>query len=86
VGAGGSLIGVSVGGGWSGTVAVELLPQATAARSATIVTRNMIVLILFLIAVLRLIISLFGAIFLYDGFRRGLVPESERPLRYTASN
>jgi len=43
-------------------------------------------LILFLIAVLRLIISLFGAIFLYDGFRRGLVPESERPLRYTASN
>ena len=80
VGGGGPLIGVPVG------TAVELLPQATAAKSATIVTRNMIVLILVFIAVLRQIIALFSAFFLHDEFRRDFFPESDQPLRYTASN
>ncbi|MCH8892833.1 MAG: hypothetical protein IIB32_04965 [Chloroflexi bacterium] len=46
-------MGFSVGGGWVGGVAVELLPQATAAKSAVTTTRKMIVLILVFIAVLR---------------------------------
>jgi hypothetical protein len=57
-----------------GNATVALPPQANAARTANMVTRNMILAIFFFIAALRPVF-LFCAFFWYDGIRRDYVPK-----------